>query len=261
MTALTDDWTDELDERETGEDGTPMMGEPPGDMGDDVARGDAIPAPHLLEDPLPRILRFIEDYLTDHGRAPSVREIGTALQMKSEDHVHRKLQLLNQYGFIRITPRIARGIELRLCWDGARYGAGGVLHVPYMGEIAAGKPLQKPGDQQARQAPEQHLALTRDLVGDTRHVYAMRVNGYSMIDALINHGDTVVLRHVDSAENGDLVAVWLETESGGETTLKRFFREGDRIRLQPENAAMKPIYCDPSEVTVQGKVVAVIRQV
>lgn len=208
-----------------------------------------------LSDHLIRMLKYIEAYIDRHGRAPSIRETLGAMQMKSEDHVHRDLTRLEELGFLRITRKIARGIELLYCWDGAEYGTG-VLRVPYFGEIAAGLPLPKPEDSTA-----DYLRLTRDLVRDTRNVYAMKVSGYSMIDALINHGDTVILRHVDSAENGDLVAVWMETESGGETTLKRFFLEGDLIRLQPENATMEPIYLHPSKVKVQGKVVAVIRQV
>ena len=208
-----------------------------------------------LTDHQRRMLRFLETYMNRHGRAPSIREIRDAMQMKSEDHVHRDVKRLEELGFLRVTPRIARGIELLYCWDGAQYGTG-VLVIPHYGEISAGLPLPKPDE-----SAVDSLTLTRDLVGDTRDVYAMKVRGFSMIDALINDGDTVILRHVDTAENGDLVAVWIETDKGGETTLKRFFHEGDRIRLQPENAAMQPIYCDPSHVKVQGKVVAVIRQV
>ena len=105
-----------------------------------------------------------------------------------------------------------------------------------------------------------HIELSVDLVGRSQDgLFALRVNGFSMIDALIGDGDIVVLRRQQTAENGETVAVWLRREQ--ETTLKRFYHEGDRIRLQPANATMAPIYTTPDNVEIQGKLVTVLRSV
>ena len=202
-----------------------------------------------------RILGFVEDHLTDTGRAPSIEEIRQATQMASKDHVHRDLKRLEQLGFLRITRGIARGIELLRCADGMDYRSG-ILAVPMCGVIAAGQPIPVP-----EPSPNAYdsLELTRDIVRDTRGVYALRVKGTSMIDALINDGDIVIMRRVSSADNGDMVAVWIKSQEA--TTLKRFFDEGERVRLQPENRDMQPIFVNPDDVEIQGKVIAVIRHV
>jgi repressor LexA len=105
------------------------------------------------------------------------------------------------------------------------------------------------------------VTVPSELIGnaDPSQVYALKVSGYSMIDAMINDGDTVILRQQATARNGEMVAVWL-TESG-ETTLKRFYDEGNRVRLQPANPTMQPIYVDKDKVQIQGKVLAVLRRV
>ena len=108
-------------------------------------------------------------------------------------------------------------------------------------------------------SPYDALELTRDIVRDTRGVYALRVRGDGFIDTLINDGDIVVLRRVTSAENGDMVAVWIKPLEV--TTLKRWFDEGERIRLQPDNRDLAPLYYHPDEVEVQGKAIAVVRSV
>jgi len=102
------------------------------------------------------------------------------------------------------------------------------------------------------------VELTRDMVDDDPDLYALEVRGNSMVDALIHDGDMVVMKHQREARNGDLVAVWLKNEK--ETTLKRFYLEKDRVRLQPANPTMEPIYVHPSNVEIQGKVVVVIRR-
>lgn len=205
-------------------------------------------------DHLARMVIYIENYMRKHGRAPSVEEIRVALAMSSKDHVHRDLGKLESLGFVRRTPGIARGLELLRCADGQPFGD--VITIPMLGRIAAGLPIPVPDE---RAEPEDTLELTRDIVRDTRGVYALRVKGTSMIDALINDGDIVILRRTASADNGDMVAAWIKSEQ--QTTLKRFFDEGERVRLQPENQTMDPIYVDPDDVEVQGKVIAVIRHV
>lgn len=204
-----------------------------------------------------RILRFLERYYLDQRMCPSFEEIRKAVNLASKDHVYRDLNLLEEKGFIERERGKSRAIRLLRCVDGQPFDADSFT-VPLCGVIAAGQPIAAPGDGVRNDIPET-LTLTRDIVKERDGVYALRVEGNSMIDALINDGDIVLLRHQDTAENGDMVAVWLE--ENGETTLKRFFHEGNRVRLQPENPTMEPIYADPRDVRVQGKVVTVIRQV
>jgi repressor LexA len=127
-----------------------------------------------------------------------------------------------------------------------------MISVPLLGHIAAGQPIDVPDGAYADEMIEvpQHLVKDKD-------IFALRVKGTSMIDALINDGDLVLMKHVNTANNGEMVAVWLTDRD--ETTLKRFYKEGKRIRLQPENSTMEPIYVNPDVVQVQGKVVAVMR--
>jgi repressor LexA len=201
------------------------------------------------------MLSFIERYLQSKRRAPTVEEIRVAMNMASKDHVHRDLGRLDNMGYIRRIPRISRGIELLRAADGCDMTTG-ILAIPMVGVIAAGLPIPVP-----EQTPSVYdsLELTRDIVRDTRGVYALRVKGTSMIDALINDSDIVIMRRVTDAENGDMVAVWIKSQEA--TTLKRFYHEGQRVRLQPENRDMQPIYVDPTDIEIQGKVIAVIRHV
>lgn len=204
-----------------------------------------------------RILRFLERYYLDQGMSPSFDEIRTAVNLASKDHVYRDLNMLEEKGFIERDRGKSRTIRLVRCVDGRPFDSGS-FEVPMCGVIAAGQPIPVP-DNGAWPDVLGTIRLTRDIVSDRDQVYALRVQGNSMIDALINDGDIVVLRHQQDASNGEMVAVWLEPD--GETTLKRFYHEGRRVRLQPENQSMAPIYADPRNVHIQGKVVAVIRQV
>jgi repressor LexA len=135
-----------------------------------------------------------------------------------------------------------------------------VVRIPLVGQIVASEPVPVPGSDFSLFDPEEAIELTRDVVREDAELFALKVKGESMIDAMINDGDIVVMKPQPSPNNGELVAVWLEDK--GETTLKRFFLEGDKVRLQPENSTMEPIIIDdPSTVVVQGRVVAVVRQV
>ena len=150
---------------------------------------------------------------------------------------------------------ISRGIRLK---EGLKELASrDILKVPLLGRIAAGLPIPVPDSDFSLFAGES-VELTRDIVKEEEGIYALEVRGDSMIDALINDGDVVVMKHQQEANNGDLVAVWLKDEK--ETTLKRFYHEGSRVRLQPANPTMEPIFVDTSNVEVQGKVIVVIRQ-
>lgn len=203
-----------------------------------------------------RMLHFLETYFLRHQRSPTYAEVAEEVGIPSKDHVSRDLRRLKEKGFIDLVPRIARGIRLLRTADGRPFNHL-TLSVPLLGTIAAGEPIPVPED---GLSPADHdtIELTRDIVGSRRDVFALRVKGNSMIDALISDGDIVVLQHQPKVNNGELAAVWLTDRQ--ETTLKRFFDEGQRIRLQPENPVMKPMFFAPNQVQVQGKVVAVIRQ-
>jgi repressor LexA len=196
------------------------------------------------------ILGFISEFLQENGYPPTIRDIGKAVGISSTSVVNYNLNILEREGHIARDPEVSRGLRI----VGESMGRDDVVLLPLLGRIAAGNPIPVPGDA----VPEEHLELARGVVKDGESLYALQVQGESMIDALVNDGDVVVMKHQETAENGDMVAVWLRDRE--ETTLKKFYREGQRIRLQPANPTMQPIYADPTNVQVQGKVVMVIRQ-
>jgi repressor LexA len=202
-----------------------------------------------------RILRFLEQCIVNTGIPPSYEEIRQAINLASKNHVFRDLNLLEDKGYIERDSGKSRTIRLLRCADGQPFDPYG-FEIPICGKIAAGTPIAAPGNGVCDPAYET-ISLTRDIVSERDGVYALRVAGNSMVDALVNDGDIVVLRQQPTAENGDMVAVWLKRD--GETTLKRFYDEGNRVRLQPENPTMDPIYVDPADVSIQGKVITVIR--
>jgi repressor LexA len=203
-----------------------------------------------------KILSFVKNFTLDNGYPPTIREIGKAVNITSTSVVNYNLDALQRSGYIIRDRTVSRGIRLA-------EGLGEIAHitklvkVPLLGRIAAGQPIQAP--EGAFDRDVDMVELSRGLVPDDQQVYALKVQGNSMIDALINDGDIVIMRHTDTANNGDMVAAWLTERE--ETTLKRFYHEGDQIRLQPENQTMAPIYVDADKVSIQGRVVAVIRQV
>ena len=207
-----------------------------------------------------RILRFIRDFFADHSRPPTIREIGRAVGISSTSVVNYNLNILQDKGFIRRDHEVSRGV--RLVEKAATVPAGTleglVLRVPLLGRIMAGEPV--PGPDSSPMGVEESIALTRDIVQEPGPIYALQVKGDSMIDALIHDGDIVIMKPQAEARNGDLVAAWLKAEK--ETTLKRFYWEDrGKVRLQPANPTMKPIYVEASNLEIQGKVIAVIRQV
>ena len=130
------------------------------------------------------------------------------------------------------------------------------IHVPVLGKIAAGTPIPVLGADSWHSEALETLELSSEITKG-KEVFALRVSGQSMIDALIDDGDIVLMEPVKTANNGDMVAAWLKNEE--EVTLKRFFKENDQVRLQPANSQMQPLFCDATNVEVQGRVVAVIR--
>jgi repressor LexA len=203
-----------------------------------------------------RIYEFITKFMNEKGRPPTIREIGAKVGITSTSVVNYNLNILVREGLIQREKEVSRGLRL-VGANMAKSMAGGpgFVQIPLLGKIAAGKPIQVP---EAGLEPYEVLSLSRALVPDQEGMFALEVKGNSMIDALINDGDIVVMKKQETAQNGEMVAVWLKEEK--ETTLKRLYRERNRIRLQPMNPTMKPFYADPRNVEVQGKVVLVIRQ-
>jgi repressor LexA len=201
-----------------------------------------------------KILSFLKSFTLDNGYPPTIREIGKAVGISSTSVVNYNLEALERAGHINRDRTVSRGIRLAEDLDSLARNAD-LVRIPFLGRIAAGEPLRVFTD---AVDSDDTIDVTRDLVPSEKDLYALQVKGDSMIDAFINDGDIVIMRHIETANNGDMIAAWLKDEE--ETTLKRFYHEGERIRLQPENKAMEPIYADPQNVEIKGRVVTVIRQ-
>lgn len=212
------------------------------------------------------ILRYMDKYMGENGFPPTIRQIGEATGINSTSVVNYNLNKLVQAGYLSRSSHVARGLRLTQPvpgGDGKKSSRLGVqaslasVQVPLYGNIYASEPVPVPEDIY----PEDQVEVPPALLGgvDPSEAYALRVKGDSMVDAMIREGDVVILRSQQTANNGDMVAVWLEDRS--ETTLKYFYKEGSRIRLQPAHPHMQPIYVDPATCRVRGKVLSIIRQV
>ena len=199
------------------------------------------------------IWKFLTDYVDEHGYPPTVREIGEAVGLASPSTVHAHLANLERAGLIKRDPTKPRALELRRDPkpEPARV-AEDVHRLPLVGEIAAGGPLL------AEQNVEEYLAVPEPLARGGGEEFLLRVKGDSMITAGILDGDVVVVRREQTARDGEIVvALAGQDELADEATVKRFFREDGRVRLQPENDALEPIYAD--HVQVLGVVTGVFR--
>jgi repressor LexA len=200
------------------------------------------------------IIDFIHRFWRDRNYPPSIRDIVAGCGLSSTSVADYNLKILERQGHIRRHREVSRGIELPA---GAR-AAGRGLFVPVIGTIAAGEPIPVPDTGTWDVAAADTIEVTGDLTRGREGVYALKVKGTSMVDALINDGDIVLMQYVNAVENGEMAAVWLKSER--EATLKKFHLEGGRVRLQPANSRMKAIYAEPDNVEVQGRLIAVIRQ-
>lgn len=189
------------------------------------------------------ILDFIKSHLEENGYAPSFREIGTQFSLKSTATIHQHVHALKQKGYLKIEPRSARAVEL----EPAMMNLAHALLLPLAGIIAAGEPIEAVETKEL-------IAVPKDLVVDGQQAYVLRVKGESMIEDGILDGDFVVVERNFYPQNGDVVVALLDNTYA---TLKRFYREANRIRLQPANKAMEPIYVE--NPAIQGIVRAVIR--
>ena len=190
------------------------------------------------------ILDFLNEFIEQHGYAPSLEEIGRRFGLSSLATVHKHLTNLQEKGFIRRAWNRSRSVELVPTRVGAR-----ALDLPLLGTVAAGVPIEAVVSAETVGVPE-------DLVGQ-RDAYALRVRGNSMIDEQIRDGDIVIVEDRKTARNGEMVIALL---SGTEVTLKKFYPAGRRIRLQPANPEVEPLVVDADQVQIQGVVVGVLRR-
>ena len=208
----------------------------------------------VLSNKQQQIIDFLRRFLTDRQYPPTIRDIVVGCGLSSTSVVNYNLKILEREGYIRRQPEVSRGIVLPT----QSPAAGHRRLVPVIGQIAAGEPIPVPTpDTWDVVAASETLEISQDLTRGREGVYALRVRGSSMVDALINDGDIVLMQYVNAVENGEMAAVWLKMEK--EATLKKFYAEANRIRLQPANSQMRPIYVEPDNVEIQGRVIAVIR--
>ena len=199
------------------------------------------------------ILQFMREFINEHDYPPSIRDIQVGCDISSTSVVDYNLKALERLGFIRRDREVSRAIEL--LDRGSRRTR--TVPVPIIGTIAAGQPIPVPSPDTWESVDYDNVFdATEELTRGKTNVFALKVRGTSMIDALVNDGDLVILEQTSSCDDGDMVAAWLKREN--EATLKKFYREGDRVRLQPANSTMKPIFTEADNVEVQGKVLATI---
>lgn len=202
-----------------------------------------------------QIYQFICDYTSEHGYPPSVREIGHAVGLASPSTVHAHLKTLQELGYIKRDSKKPRTIEvtesseaddgLAKVVDNANDGT---ISLPLVGRVAAGTPIL------AEQNIEDTLRLPKSIVGDAGS-FVLRVKGTSMVNVGINDGDYIVVKKQHDARNGEIVVAMLDDSA----TVKTFYRESDRVRLQPENDAMEPIYA--TNPAILGKVTGLFRSI
>jgi repressor LexA len=200
----------------------------------------------LLNKRQQEIFSFIKESLLKNGYPPSVREIGKAVGLKSSSTVHGHLAKIEELGLIRRDPTKPRAIDLL---DEKPWLQKNMLSVPLVGRVTAGQPIL------ATENIEEVYPFPEELLGTRDNVFMLTVEGTSMINAGIFDGDYIMVREQNTANNGDIVVAMLDGESA---TVKRFFKEPDIIRLQPENDAMQPIYS--RDVAILGKVIGVFRK-
>lgn len=199
-----------------------------------------------------QILHFISEFLEDKGYAPSVRDVVRGCGISSASVAQYHLNVLERKGYIRRDRGVSRSIGLVT-------KAMTFVTVPVLGTIAAGQPIPVPSADTWVTTPEETLEVPQYLTGGLEGLYALKVKGASIVDALVDDQDIVLMQQASTIEDGEMAAVWLRDEQ--EVTLKKVYRERDRIRLQPANRLMEPIYTHPDNVEIQGKVVGVIRKV
>jgi len=190
------------------------------------------------------ILDYLQEFIQQHGYAPSLEEVGRRFGLSSLATVHKHLTNLEEKGCIRRLWNRSRSVELLTARTGQR-----AVELPMLGYVAAGLPIEAVTGNET-------IAVPEDLVG-RRDTYVLKVKGDSMIDEQIRDGDYVIVEDRKTAENGEMVIALL---GGSDVTLKKFYREHGRVRLQPANPAMQPMIVDAALVQLQGVVIGVMRK-
>lgn len=218
---------------------------------------------------LEKIMDFLEMYQEKNLYSPSIREIGDYIGVPSTSLVDYYIRLLIDQGYLERDNHVSRSLRIIRHYETSAidrtkpvaYKRRDVVRFPILGRIVASAPIPVPGSDLAYYDEESYVEVPRKMFSASERIddlFVLEVSGDSMIDAMINDGDKVIFRQTNEASNGDMVAVWLSENE--ETTLKYFFNEGERVRLQPANPTMDPIYVDdPRQVRIMGKVVMVIR--
>jgi len=198
-----------------------------------------------------QIFHFIRGFTERKGYSPSIRDIMRDCKISSPAVVQHHLKMLEREDRITHVPDVSRSITLR-------ERDAQTIKIPLLGYIAAGQPLPYFQPDSWSNEVLDVLELPSNLIGKEKNIFALKVKGVSMIDALIDDDDFVIMQSIKTAQNGEMVAVWLKRER--EVTLKKFYLEEGRIRLQPANREMKAFYTDPENVEIQGKVIGVFRR-
>lgn len=209
------------------------------------------------------ILKFMQKYVNTKGYPPTIREIGEATGINSTSVVNYNLNKLVEAGYLDRSDRVSRGLRLVAEIPGTKSkvtSATPAIRVRLSGQIAAGTPLSVPEDTDHYVNEDDLVDIPPSLLGgyDATEVFALRVQGESMIDAMVQDNDIVIIKSQNTANRGDMIAAWLPKD--GETTLKYYFPEGDKIRLQPAHPTMQPIMVDASNCEIKGRVLSVIRR-
>jgi repressor LexA len=220
-----------------------------------------------------QVLDVIQEYHAKHGYAPSYREICARTDITSTSMVNYYLEQLEEMGYIERGENISRSLTIKGAAQEkvdqvlgnmreAVQDLSQALTIPVVGRIVASEPIPIPETDFAIFDAESNVEIPESLIPfnvQKEKLFALEVDGDSMIDAMVNDGDLIIMKPVQEARNGEMVAVRLKDQN--ETTLKHFYHEGDRVRLQPANPTMDPIYVDSSsDLEIQGSVVLVIRQ-
>ena len=199
-----------------------------------------------------KIFNFLKDFILEKDYPPSIRDIQNHCSISSTSVVDYNLKKLEEKGLIRRDKDISRGIEIL----GDNNMRSRTVRVPLLGKIAAGKPINIPTEGTTDDYTNA-IELSRDQIGTKSDLFALQIKGNSMIDALIQDGDIIVLERTNQFDNGDMVAVWIDSDNS--TTFKRIYKLDNKIKLEPMNKKMKSFYIDPSSFQVQGRFVTSIR--
>ncbi|HTX79869.1 MAG TPA: transcriptional repressor LexA [Longilinea sp.] len=221
-----------------------------------------------------KIMEFLTRFQEESGYCPSIRQIGDSIAVRSTSLIDYYLDQLQEMGFIDRDKHVSRSIRIlrpmypstgQRVTEVVRAGVSALeelIRIPVLGRIVASAPIPMPATDLPYFDSESGVDIARSLLPREKvnELFALEVQGESMIDAMVNDGDIVVMKSANEAKNGEMVAVWLDDSDS--TTLKYFYREDNRVRLQPANPTMQPIYVDnPKSLRIMGKVVMVIRQV